>query len=94
MPSVEHVRRLARELALPDGADRVIQRPKYWNPNFCWLYFERCDELIWEAPEDGLVAAEVGPELVRLTELQTCQSHDRLMLRARVVLGTGYQPVV
>ncbi len=87
----EHVRRLARELVLPDEADVVIQRPKYWRPSFCWLYFERVDKLIGEAPDDGLVAAEVCPELVSLTERQTRQPQDRLRLRALAVLGTGYR---
>ena len=91
MPSEAHVRRLARELVLPDEADFVIQRAKYWNPAFCWLYFERCDELIWEAPEDGLAAAEVCPELVSLTETQTRRPQDRLQLRALGVLGTAYR---
>ncbi len=91
MVSDAHVRRLARELVLPDEADVVIQRSKYWSPAFCWLYFERCDQLIWEAPEDGLVAAEVCPELVSLTEIQTRQPQDRLQLRGLAVLGTAYR---
>lgn len=89
MQSAEHVRRLARELVLPDQADLVIQRSKYWAPGFCWLYFKRCEELIWEAPEDGLVAAEVGPELVALTERQERQVQPRLELRGLAVLGTA-----
>ena len=91
MPSDEHVRRLARELVLPDQADLVIQRPKYWTPAFCWLYFRRCDALIAELPEDGLAAAEVCPELVYLTQTTTGQSQDRLQLRALAVLGSGYR---
>ncbi len=91
MPSYEHVKRLARELVLPDDADLVIQRSKYWIPAFCWLYFRRCDELILEVPEDGLAAAEVCPELVHLTQRHTRQPQDRLRLRALAVLGTGYR---
>ncbi len=90
MQSAEHVRRLARELVLPDQADLAVQRPKYWTPAFCWRYVERCGELIREAPEDGLVAAEVCPELVSLTERETRHQHDRLQLRALAMLGTGY----
>ncbi len=90
MSSDEHVRRLARELVLPDEADVVIQRPKYWSPAFCWLYFERVDKLIREAPEDGLVAAEVCPELVCLIEKESRASQDRLQLRASAILGTGH----
>ena len=48
--SETHIKRLAREFVLPDEADLVIQKQKYWSPAFCWLYFERCDALIWEAP--------------------------------------------
>ncbi len=91
MPSDEHVRRLARELVLPDEADLVIQKPKYWNAEFCRLYFRRCDELLSEAPQDGLVAAEVCPELAYLTQRATGQPQDRLRLRALAVLGSGYR---
>ena len=91
MSSDEHIRRLARELVLPDEADLVVQKPKYWSPAFCWLYFERCDALIWEAPESGLVVAEVCPELVSLTEKQARRPQGRLRLRALAVLGTAYQ---
>ena len=91
MPSDEHVRRLARELVLPDEADLVVQRPKYWTPEFCWLYFDRCDELIAEVPADGLVAAEVCPELVYLTQTVTRKPQDRLHVWALGVLGSAYR---
>ena len=91
MPSQEHMKRLARELVLPDEADLVIQNSKYWTPGFCWLYFDLCDELIAEVPEDGLVAAEVGPELVYLTQTVTREPQDRLRLRALAVLGSGHR---
>lgn len=91
MPSDEHIRRLVRELVLPDEADLVIQKPKYWSPAFCWLYFRRCDDLIVEVPADGLIAAEVGPELVYLTQTFTRQPQDRLGLRALAVLGSAYR---
>ncbi len=91
MSSQQHIRRLARELVLPDQADLVIQRPKYWNPGFCWLYFERCDALIADVPADGLIAAEVCPELVYLTHTVTREPQDRLRLRALAVLGSGYR---
>ncbi len=91
MASDEHVKRLLRELILPDDADLVIQRSKYWNPRFAWLYCERCDELIWQTPEDGLIAAEVCPELVHLIWRITREPQDRLHLRALAVLGSGYR---
>ncbi len=91
MPSDEHTRRLARELVLPDQADLVIQKPKYWTPAFCWLYFELVDQLISEVPSHGLVAAEVCPELVYLTQTVTRQPQDRLRLRALAVLGSGHR---
>ncbi|MCP3963201.1 MAG: tetratricopeptide repeat protein [bacterium] len=86
-----HVRRLIRELVLPDQADIVVQRPKYWTPEFCWLYFDRCDELISEAPENGLEAAEVCPELAYLIQIMTRMPQPRLRLRALAVLGTAYR---
>ncbi len=91
MPSDQHIRRLARELVLPEEADLVIQKPKYWDPAFCWLYFRLCDDLILEVPADGLAAAEVGPELVYLTRTITRKPQDRLMLRALAVLGSAYR---
>ncbi len=87
----EHCRRLARELVLPDEVDLVIQKPKYWTPTFCWLYFDLCDQLIADRPAHGLVAAEVCPELVYLTETVTRTPQDRLKLRAQAVLGTGHR---
>ncbi len=91
MPSSEHVKRLARELVLPDEADVVIQKPKYWTPAFCWRYFELVDQLISEVPAHGLAAAEVCPELVYLTQTVARQPQDRLQLRALAVLGSGYR---
>ncbi len=91
MPSDAHIRRLVRELVLPEDADLVIQKPKYWIPEFCRLYFRRCDELISEIPADGLAAAEVCPELVYLTETVTRQPQHRLRLRALAVLGSAHR---
>ncbi len=91
MVSDEHVKRLLRELILPDDVDLVIQRSKYWNLGFAWLYFERCDALIWRVPEDGLIAAEVCSELVHLIQRVTREPQDRLHLRALAVLGSGYR---
>lgn len=89
MPTAEHVKRLVRELELPDQADLVVQQPKYWTPEFCWLYFERCDALISEVPTHGLAAADVCPELVYLTKTVTRQPQDRLRLRALAILGSA-----
>ncbi len=87
----EHCKRLVRELVLPDEVDLVIQKPKYWTPTFCWLYFDRCDQLIADIPAHGLVAAEICPELVYLTRTVTREPQDRLELRALAVLGSGYR---
>lgn len=95
MQSHEHIKRLVRELDLPDQADLVIQRSKYWSPAFCWLYFEKCDELIFDDGLAGLQAAEVGPELVALVgrfgqDLEPCPP---LELRALGVLGSALRAV-
>jgi tetratricopeptide (TPR) repeat protein len=95
MQSHEHVKRLIRELELPDQADLIIQRAKYWSPDFCWLYFERCDELIFDDSHAGLQAAEVGPELVALVS-RFCRDPEPsrpLRLRALGVLGSAYRAV-
>ncbi len=95
MQSEQHIRRLIRELELPDQADLVIQRPKYWTPAFCWLYFERCDELVFGDPQAGLGAAEFAPELAALVGKFDRQTHlhPRLRLRALAVLGSAYRAV-
>ncbi len=91
MQSYEHIKRLIRELELPEQADLVIQRSKYWSPRFCWLYFEKCDELIFDDARAGLQAAEVGPELVALTDRFNRDPEPRppLQLRALGVLGSA-----
>ncbi len=93
MQSHEHIKRLIRELELPEQADLVIQRSKYWSPRFCWLYLEKCDELIFDDARAGLQAAEVGPELV---ELVSRFSRDPgpiapMRLRAFGVLGSAHR---
>lgn len=45
MQSERHIKRLVRELELPEQADLVIQRRKYWTPRFASLYLAQCDEL-------------------------------------------------
>ncbi len=93
MQSHEHIKRLIRELELPDHADLVIQRAKYWSPAFCWLYFEKCDELIFDDARTGLQAAEVGPELVALVSRfsRDPEPEAPLRLRALGVLGSAYR---
>ncbi len=95
MQSQEHIKRLIRELDLPDQADLVIQRAKYWSPAFCWLYFEKCDELIFDDGHAGLEAAEVGPELVSLVNRfgSDPESGMPLRLRALGVLGSALRSV-
>ena len=95
MQSEQHVRRLVRQLDLPNQADQVIQRSKYWSPAFCWLYFAKCDELIFDDGHAGLQAAEVGPELVALTG-RFCRDpapRSPLRLRALAVLGSAYRAI-
>ncbi len=95
MQSEQHILRLVRELDLPEQADQVIQRSKYWTPDFCWLYFDRCDELIFDDAQAGLQATEVGPELVALVSRfnRDQSSQGRLGVRALAVLGSAYRAV-
>ena len=95
MQSEQHIRRLIRELELPDQADQVVQRPKYWTPAFCRLYFEKCDELSFGDPRDGLQAAEVCPELVDLVAKFSRDPEPLacLQVRALAVLGSAYRAV-
>ena len=95
MQSKGHIRRLIRELDLPESADQVIQRSKYWTPEFCWLFFDRCDELIFDDPQAGLGAAEMAPELASLVA-KFCRGSDSsatLSLRALGVLASAYRAV-
>ncbi len=91
--SQEHIKRLIRELDLPDQADQVIQKAKYWTPAFCWLYFEKCDELIFDDGHAGLRAAKVGPELVELVSRFSRDPEPRAPLRLRAfgVLGSAFR---
>ncbi len=93
MQSEEHIKRLVRELDLPEQADLVILRSKYWTPTFCWRYFERCDDLIFDDAHAGLQAAEVAPELVELVCKFSRDTEPRasLRLRALCVLGSAYR---
>lgn len=95
MQSEQHIRRLVRELELPEQATLVIQRPKYWTPAFCWRFFERCDDLIFDDPQAGLQAAEVAPELVSLVRKFSRDPGPRaaLSLRALAVLGSAFRAV-
>lgn len=93
MPIDPHIKRLARELSLPEQAELVIQRPKFWTPDFCWLYFERCDDLIFDDPQAGLHAAQVAPELAELTQRMMRTPQPRLHLRGLAVLGSAFRRV-
>ena len=91
MQSEEHIRRLVRELDLPDQADQVIQRPKYWTVAFCRLFLEKCDELIFDDAQAGLRVAEVAPELASLVARFSREKRSiaPLRVRARAVLGSA-----
>ncbi len=93
MQSEEHIKRLVRELDLPEQADQVVLRSKYWTPAFCWRYFERCDDLIFDDAHAGLQAAEVAPELVALVAKFSRDPEPRapLRLRALCVLGSAFR---
>ena len=93
MQSDRHIKRLARELNLPDEADLVTQREKYWSATFCWLYFDRCDVLTFDDPHAGLRAAEAAPELVSLTERfgRLGEPVAPLTVRAFSVVGSAFR---
>ncbi|MCP3958481.1 MAG: hypothetical protein GY719_11565 [bacterium] len=89
MQTERHIRRLVQELVLPDQADQVIQRPKYWTAFFCQLFFDRCDELIFDHPQIGLESAQYGPELVELTARETRIDEEEASLRLRAIGVVG-----
>ncbi len=95
--SDKHAKRLLRELQpkLPEAAEQVLERSCYWDPGFCDLYLEFCDEMIFSDPQVGLEIAQVAPRLAEATPREANpegrrEDQERLV-RAYVVLGSAYR---
>jgi len=83
-------------LSLPEDAQEVLRRPKYWNVTFCRLYLERCEDLRFENPQAGLRAAEVVAELAYRVPKHQCGGEAgwcSLQVRALGVVGSAHRAV-
>ena len=93
----KHARRLLSELDLPAEAYKVLQHPRYWDPGFCDLYLDLCDEVIFNNRQAGLALARVAPDLALLvpegTHPRERRVHRERLVRAYATLGGAYRAV-
>ncbi len=93
----KHARRLLSELDLPADAPKVLQHPSYWDPGFCEMYLDLCDETIFHDRETGLALARVAPDLVLSipegNHPADRQDHRERLVRAYATLGGAYRAV-
>jgi len=94
MPSekktLKHPKRFLQRLKLPEEAPKVLLTSGCWTEEFCRLYFERCDEVLFESPSEGLEMAEIAPLLAKRVSVEACGSHQRqkeLLIQALAILG-------
>lgn len=90
-----HALRLLRELEpfLPEGVEQVLDRPSYWDPGFCELFFERIEELTFFDPQAGVTLARVAPRLALAVPEELGPSgrkdHRKRVVRAYGLLATA-----
>ncbi|MCP3962328.1 MAG: hypothetical protein GY719_31175 [bacterium] len=93
--TLNHAQRLLRELepCLPDGVERVLDRPPYWDPVFCELFFERTEEVTFCDPQAGLKLARVAPRLAMAVPESNGaagrREHNERVARAYSLLGSA-----
>ena len=95
----KHAQRLLSKLVLPHEARQVLQHPRYWDPRFCDLYLDRCDEVIFHDRHAGLAIARVAPDLALLVpepqgkhdDEEARRVHRERLVRAYAVLGGAYR---
>lgn len=93
----KHAKRLLSELSLPEEASKVLEHPKYWDRGFLNLYLERCEDLIFHDPHQGLALARIAPDLAFLVSEGTTPDerlrHRELMVLAYAILGGAYRAI-
>ncbi len=57
----KHAQKLLRDM--PEDPEELLARPNYWDPQFLEVYFEHCDEVLFDDPRAGLKLAEVALRL-------------------------------
>ena len=95
--SEKHARRLLRELEqhLPEAAEQVLERSSYWDPGFCDLFLDLCEDTTFDDPRAGLELALVGPRLAQAVpedpSLVGRREHRERVVRAYAILGSAYR---
>ena len=97
--SEKHAQRLLRELKpeLPEAAERVLERPCFWDPGFCDLFLDLCEETTFNDHQTGLELAHVGVRLARAVPETPSPAgrleHRERIVRAYALLGSAYRAV-
>ncbi len=97
--SEKHAKRLLRELQphLPEAAEVVLDRPCYWDPGFCDLFLDLCEETTFNDPQAGLELARMGRRLAQTVPLEPDpvgrREHRERVVRAYCLLGSAYRSV-
>lgn len=90
-------RRLLRKLKLPSEAGRVLSDPRCWSEIFCVLYFELCDQMLFEHPRKGFRLARLAPQLAAKVSAARCGGNGlrpvELSVRAQALLGGAYRAI-
>ncbi|MCP3961395.1 MAG: hypothetical protein GY719_26410 [bacterium] len=83
------------EPLLPEGAERVLDRPKYWDPRFFELFLEYAEELIYREPRFGLRIAEtvlrLGHALPEEENPAGQRERQERLARAHGLVGVAYR---
>ncbi len=73
---------------------RLITRAKFWKPELFEHFLERCNELSFRVPREGLALAEHGPAYAaRVAAANPECSGPVLLLQAHTYLGSAYRRV-
>lgn len=97
--SEKHARRLLRELEpyLPEAAEQVLERASYWDPGFCDLFLDLCEDTTFDDPRAGLELALVGPRLAQAVpeepSLVGRRERRERIVRSYALLGSAYRAV-
>lgn len=97
--SKKHARRLLRELQseLPEAAEMVLERSCYWDPGFCDLFLDLCEETTFDDPLAGLELARIGSRLAHAVpedpSVSGRREHRERIVRGYALLGSAYRAV-
>ena len=84
-------RTLLDRLDLPIQASAVLGHERYWTEELCHLYFEACDEILFDDPAAGLPMARIAPALVQM--LPSSRARLDLLVHALAILGDAQRAV-